>query len=178
MTTIHGRNIRRGEIYYIYKGTNTGCEIEAGRPALVVSNDTFNETSNVIEVVYLTTRDKKDFDTHVVINATGVESTILCEQISTVAVERFGSYKTTLTPEEMKAVESALLYSLGISQSCLPKDNSIDEQGDNEENTADNTTDLHDNPEYVKLNQQLYATTIEKDFYKKLYDELLNKVIK
>jgi hypothetical protein len=131
----------------------------------------------VIEVVYLTTRDKKDLDTHVVINATGVESTILCEQISTVAVERFGSYKTTLTPEEMKAVESALLYSLGISQSCLPKDDSIEEQEANEKDTADDITDVYTNPEYVKLNQQLYATTLEKEFYKKMYDELLSKVM-
>lgn len=177
MKTIHGRNIRRGEIYYIYKGVNTGCEIVAGRPALVVSNDKFNETSNVIEVVFLTTKEKRDYDTHVISTATGIESTILCEQISTVAVERFGGYRATLTPEEMKAVDSALLYSLGISQSYQSKDDPIKEQEVDKDDTVSEITDVYTNPEYVKLNQQLYATTLEKEFYKKMYDELLSKVM-
>jgi hypothetical protein len=77
----------------------------------------------------------------------------------------------------MKAVESALLYSLGISQSHLPKDDPIKEQEVDEDDTVSEMTDVYTNPEYVKLNQQLYATTLEKEFYKKMYDELLSKVL-
>lgn len=106
--------IKRGEIFYIKRGYYTGSEQEAGRPGVVVSNDKNNESSGTVEVVYLTTAPKKDLPTHVTIHSTGRDSTALCEQISTVSVERLGDYICDATEAEMMNIEIAMLISLDM----------------------------------------------------------------
>lgn len=135
-------DIRRGEIYFIKRGENYGCEIESGRPAIIVSNDRLNTYSQVAEVVYLTTQPKKDLPTHVQINSTGITSTALCEQISTVSVDRIGDYKATCTHAEMQAIDLALQESLGIKPITIEKPDA------------------------------------EGELYKKLYEDLLDKLMK
>lgn len=107
--------IKRGDIYYIESGYATvGSEQRPGRPAVVVSNDKNNEYSSTLEVIYLTTQPKHDLPTHVTIRSTNRESTALCEQITSVAVERFGDYCGHVTEHEMNRIETALLISLGL----------------------------------------------------------------
>lgn len=49
--------MKRGEIYYIESTyRETGSEQRGGRPAVIVSNDKNNENSEVVEVVYMTTK--------------------------------------------------------------------------------------------------------------------------
>ena len=72
--------LRRGDIFYVEKSYATGSEQYAGRPAIIVSNDKCNETSDVIEVVYLTTQPKNDLPTHVTVHSTGKASTAICQQ--------------------------------------------------------------------------------------------------
>lgn len=67
-----------------------------------------------VEVVYLTTQPKKDLPTHVLIRSSERESTALCEQITTVSVDRLLGYKGHLTPAEMTNVEVAMLISLEL----------------------------------------------------------------
>ena len=106
---------RRGEIYYIESNNAVGSEQQAGRPAIIVSNQALNNTSQVLEVVYLTTQPKKDQPTHVTIYATGRESTALCEQITSVAVNRFGDYCGCCSDNEMRRIDEALAVSLNIA---------------------------------------------------------------
>ena len=71
-------------------------------------------------MVYLTTQPKHDLPTHVTIRSTNRVSTAICEQITTVAIERIGSYCGQATDEEMAAIDRAMLISLGIqgSEAC------------------------------------------------------------
>ena len=108
------RKISRGDIYYEQKYPTYGSEQQAGRPAIVVSNDHCNENSEVIEVVYLTTQEKPIMPTHVEIDCGGRRSTVLCEQISSVSVNRLGDYKCRASAEEMRKVDRALSVSLDI----------------------------------------------------------------
>lgn len=108
--------IRRGDIFYIHKFPVVGSEIEAdGRPAIIVSNDMNNQYSQVVEVVFLTTQAKKPMPTHVSIYSAPRPSTALCEQVSTVSVERIGNYAGHLTEKEMTQVDTALLISLDLA---------------------------------------------------------------
>ena len=87
ITTLPKDDVKRGEIYYISRGGyNTGSEQQADRPGVIVSNDKNNKNSQTLEVVYLTTRPKNELPTHCTIRSTGRVSTVLCEQIHTVAV--------------------------------------------------------------------------------------------
>lgn len=52
--------IRRGDIFYIKKRNDTvGHEQWSGRPGIVVSNDMLNRAEKTVEIVYLTTKPKK-----------------------------------------------------------------------------------------------------------------------
>lgn len=104
----------RGQIYYVYPAETVGSEQEGGRPAIIVSNDVGNEFSKVVEVVYLTTREKKPLPTHVRISSTSRQSIALCEQIETIDKGRIGKYINEVSEGELKNLEKAMLVSLGI----------------------------------------------------------------
>lgn len=106
--------VYRGDIYYVKKHGATGSEHDSGRPAVIVSNDTGNKHSTVVEVVYLTTQEKKPLPTHCTINAR-VPSTALCEQISNVSKERLVEFVRTCTDEEMARIDECLMISLGLN---------------------------------------------------------------
>lgn len=105
----------RGEIYYIFPKDAVGSEQMGSRPGIIVSNDMGNEHSKIVEVVYLTTRDKKPLPTHVEINSARHQSIALCEQIETVSKERIGNYINSVTQNELNEIERALLVSLDIN---------------------------------------------------------------
>lgn len=106
--------IYRGDIYYIEKAGYTGSEQEAGRPAIIVSNDQCNQYSPTVEVVYLTTQPKADLPTHVTIRSTRKESTALCEQIDSISTSRIGDFIGTATDDEMIRINTALMISLDL----------------------------------------------------------------
>lgn len=114
--------MKRGEIYYIENGNAFGAEIRKARPGVIVSNDLLNNSSEVVEVVFLTTQQKKPLPTHVCISATGRESTVLCEQVNAVAVHRIGNYCGKCSPDEMAAIDHALLASLDLAKAQARRD--------------------------------------------------------
>jgi len=113
--------IRRGDIYFVKPHFSTGSEQRGGRPAVVVSCNKNNEYSATVEVVYLTTRKKNDLPTHVTIRSAERISTALCEQITTVALERIGYYVGHVTNVELKNLDIAMMISLGMQISITKK---------------------------------------------------------
>ena len=107
-------SITRGDIYYVNAIDSVGSEQRGGRPAIVVSNDKCNQHSPVVEVVYLTTSPKTPLPTHVTVRRAPRVSTALCEQVHSVDTQRFGSYCGCCTQQELSAVDTALLISLGL----------------------------------------------------------------
>lgn len=144
-------DIKRGDIFYIAnsKYYATDPENEAGRPAIVVSNDILNKSSSVVEVVYLTTRDKKPMPTHVGIICK-IPSTALCETIYTVTKDRIGDFIKSCSAEEMAAIDKAMAVSLGLSVST-------EREVDNTENSTS-------------------TVYVERNLYKTLYEQLLDRV--
>ena len=107
-------SIRRGDIFYVFRGDSSGSEQRAGRPAIIVSNALCNANSRVVEVVFLTCQEKTGLPTHVLINSTGRASTALCEQITSVDIKRLGNYVGHATESEMAELDKALAISLGL----------------------------------------------------------------
>lgn len=146
------KEVKRGDIFYIanskYYATNP--ENEAGRPGIVVSCDELNEHSPSVEVVYLTTKDKKPMPTHVPILCK-INSTALCETIYTVSKDRLGDYVRTCSDEEMAAIDKGMLRSLGIG--------SVIEREVEEADTQDSS-----------------ALAVERNLYKTLYEQLLDRL--
>lgn len=137
--------IIRGGIYYV---TTDGADPRPTRPAIVVSNSIANRYGQSVEVVFLSSQDKKPLPTHAPVMCK-VQSTALCEDITTVSKDRVGDYICTCTKEEMTAVEAALLASLGIDGTKVPND-------------APQPDAYH---------------RAERDIYRQLYHDLLNRII-
>ena len=144
--------LHRGDIYYISKTVSYGAEMIAGRPGIIVSNDINNANSTVVEVVYLTTKYKTAQPTHVLIDSAGARGTALCEQIQTVSIDKIGDYVGHCTPEEMRDLDKALAASIGITKVEIP----TKEAENHNTNKAE----------------------IERDLYKKLYEQLLETILK
>lgn len=107
---------KRGDIFYI---SNSKCYATdpsntEGRPAIVVSSDKLNEHADVVEVVYLTTKEKRLMPTHAEVLCK-IPSTALCETIYTVNKDRLGDFVRTCTDKEMEGVNAGILCSLGIA---------------------------------------------------------------
>lgn len=153
---IENMEVKRGDIFFIenrkFIDEYSVIRNDASRPAIIVSNDTGNHFSNIVEVVYLTTQDKKPLPTHCDVMCR-VPSTALCEQIHTVGKDRIGDFIRTCTDREMKAVDECLMVSLGLS--------------DSEVQTP--TT-----PVAIESTVELKT---ERDLYKRLYEQMLEKVM-
>lgn len=146
--------VYRGDIWFIKKMYETvGSEQSGSRPALIVSNDTGNEHSPCVSIVWLTTKDKNPLPTHAEVMCK-VQSTALCEQINTISKDRLESFVRSCTKEEMEEIDKALMVSLGIQP--IP------------EKEAVGSTDL-------LMEIERYKTKME--VYKIMYDELLKKII-
>lgn len=162
--------MKRGEIYYVNKcGTETGSDQFAGRPAIIVSNEKCNIHSEVVEVVYLTTKPKNDLPTHVEIRSAAKPSVALCEQISSVSVLRLGERIGTCTVGEMLMVDTALAISVGLDlreprYKSIVDDNPLIFEKFIEQDKKDEAA-----AEIIRLQA-------ERDTYKALCDRLIEKL--
>lgn len=197
-----GTDIKRGEIFYISRGGAVhGSEQQADRPAVVVSNDRNNENSNTIEVVYLTTQPKTDLPTHCVIRSTGRISTVLCEQVHSVAVERVGNYIGQCTDKEMENIDIALMISLSLDagiKTSKQYNETIKKQQEEIKSLKEEIevmiSDHEKKIEEIEQNAAVYVEEktrvaaespseniiriqTERDTYKALYESLLAKVM-
>lgn len=154
----------RGSIWYVESGYSTGSEQRPGRPAIIVSNDVNNKHSSTVEMVYLTTAPKHDLPTHVTIRSTSRVSTAICEQITTVATERIGSYCGTVTDAEMSSIETAMLISLGLAPAA----------------GADSMPEARseETPPIPDLDTRLAEAEARCKILQELYDSLLTRLIK
>lgn len=154
-------DILRGDIFYIQKfdryQDNEVIRNE-GRPAVIVSNNVSNEYSGLVEVVYLTSQEKKPIPSHVPVLCK-VPSTALCEQIDTVSKDRLGNYVRKCTDEEMDAIDQALMYSLGIEQPEV----TLNEK----EFINDHTVEV--------LKEEIVRLQAERDTYMKCFQAVLQK---
>lgn len=146
------KEVRRGDIFYIAnsKCYATNPSVEAGRPGIIVSCDELNEHSPSVEVVYLTTKDKKPMATHVPILCK-INSTALCETIYTVSKDRLGDYVRTCSDKEMAEIDKGMLHSLGIATTYIEREV---EEADTQDSSA---------------------LAVERNLYKNLYEQLLDK---
>lgn len=171
-------DIRRGDIFYISGGktyAGYGKQSECGRPAIIVSNDLMNKTADYVEVVYLTTQEKKDLPTHCEIICKQ-KSTAMCETIYTVNKDRIGDYVKSLTSAEIAALNECLMNSIGLSYMV-----------DFAEPIDRDYADLQDEIDTLRSqNSKLKAdlekhsdssVVVERDLYKRLYEQLLDKAV-
>lgn len=98
---------------------SVGREIWSNKLAVVISNDRMNGSAGVVQIVYLTTStNKRPSRLHVRIDLPADEDVpfaiALCEQVHTVDKTRLTTFCGTVDAEQMKNLEEAVSWSLGI----------------------------------------------------------------
>lgn len=159
----------RGEVYYVLPdGNEVGSEQHSGRPAIIVSNNQNNKNAATVEIVYLTTREKRAMLTHVYISTAQLPSTAICEQIFTVDKTRLGSYSGKLTEREMKDVELAMMVSLGLDN-YLSKPKPVEAPG-----VAAAPVPVAA-PSVSDIKEDLEKLRVQRDTYKDLLMEVIGR---
>lgn len=138
---------KRGDMFYVINNGYNGTDNKQGRPAIIVSNDVGNKHSSMVEVVYLTSQEKKPLPTHVSLICR-MPSVALCENIQTISKDRLGEFIRCLSDEEMRRIDQALICSLGLA---LPAKPSVPQKDRSE-------------------------IEVERDLYKELYQQILHEV--
>ena len=114
------RNVKRGQVYRCNFGYGIGSEMQKERPAVVVQNDVGNnrsgntivlpithDSSNLPCVTNITTQLKNDGS--VLLDGQANASNIIC-----VSKARLGDYITSLSAQDMKAIDAAIAKSTGL----------------------------------------------------------------
>lgn len=160
----------RGEVYYVLpNGSEVGSETHSGRPTIIVSNNQNNKNSPTVEIVYLTTREKKSLPTHVFISTAHLPSTAICEQIFTVDKTRLGVYSGKLTEREMKDVELAMMVSLGLDN-YLSKPKPVEAPA-----VAAAVPTPVAVPSVSDIEEELEKLRVQRDTYKELLMEVISR---
>ncbi|MFD2471649.1 type II toxin-antitoxin system PemK/MazF family toxin [Amycolatopsis silviterrae] len=115
--------MRRGEIRFVQLDPVRGAESSKTRPAVIVSNDMANMTTErlgrgVVTVVPVTSNVERVYPFQVLLPAaeTGLsrDSKAQAEQVRSVAVERVGGKCGSLTGEQIRGLDQALRLHLGL----------------------------------------------------------------
>ena len=175
------RVFRRGEIY-MTKETNPD-DTKPSRPVVIISNDHINEHASRVEVVFLTSQEKKALPTNVPVMCK-VPSIAICSGVATISKTNLTSYVRSCTDEEVNAINAALLDSLGLKDSM--GENAVQNDAwigaaktENEllktviEEQKKQIAELKDLAEWQNETEE----QIEKKVYKRLIEELLERVI-
>ena len=180
---------KRGQIYFIESDPHqppVGDEIWSDRLALIVSNDTGNFTSGIIEIVYLTTSfRKRPSPLHIKVTSNNKTVLALCEQIHTVDKSRIRNYVGSITNNEQKEIDAALLLNLNLFKTSHPI--GIFKKWENYINkyhlsVVDEQKELRkklNNSKEEKLLEQINILIKERDCFKALYESkeaILNEI--
>ena len=116
---------KKGDVFYIL---NTGytSDPKPGRPAVIVSNEHLSQTSDWVNVVYMTTKQKRAMPEHVTLlqnDPKAPQSIVMCERINCISKNRIGQFMRHLSDDEIQRIDTALAISLGIGRNTAVKAN-------------------------------------------------------
>lgn len=114
------RDIRQGDVWFVEAapvpgGGSIGNEMWSGRPGVVVSNDTINKRSGVVQIVYLTSSKRRHTNvTHVPVCANNQQSIAVCNQVTNIDTSRLTNYIGHITEHELQEIQNGIAFTLGL----------------------------------------------------------------
>ena len=114
------RDIHQGDVWFVEAahvpgGGSIGNEMWSGRPGVVVSNDTINKRSGVVQIVYLTSSKRRHTNvTHVPVCANNQQSIAVCNQVTNIDTSRLTNYIGHITGNELQEIQNGIAFTLGL----------------------------------------------------------------
>ena len=167
---------KRGQIYWIRPNPyrDYGEHVQrAGRPAIIVSNNTLNRGNWSYEVVFLTTSPKKEMPTNCTIRSAEKVSTALCDQVQTCSSEQLAEYVGECTPQEMEAVDRCIMISLALDLAV----GKVDTEAAEEDEKSDSAAVKRLQEENEQLKAKLMVATAHLKLMQNAYNELLENTL-
>jgi mRNA interferase MazF len=107
--------MNRGEVWWVNFDPSVGGEIQKARPAVIVSNDSSNQSLNRLQVVPVTSNVSKVFPWEALIELNSQPRKGVADQLTTASKIRFGRRMGQLSFEDMQRVEAAIRVQLDLS---------------------------------------------------------------
>lgn len=114
------QDIRQGDVWFVEAapvpgGGSIGNEMWSGRPGVVVSNNTINKRSGVVQIVYLTSSKRRHTNvTHVPVCANNQQSIAVCNQVTNIDTSRLTNYIGHITGNELQEIQNGIAFTLGL----------------------------------------------------------------
>ena len=105
---------RRGDVFGAKLDLARGTEIRKTRPAVIVSNYSFNRHGARVIVLPITGNVESLYPGEAMIEVQGSPERVLGDQMRSLDKSCLGSRIGTLSPAELSAVEEAILITLGF----------------------------------------------------------------
>jgi mRNA interferase MazF len=107
--------MRRGDVWWVALDPTIGGKIGKTRPAVILSNDRWNISSNRVQIVPITSQTRRVYASEAVVSIDGKLSKAVADQIRTTDKSRLLGQMGRLTDIEMQAIERAVRIQLGLS---------------------------------------------------------------
>lgn len=106
--------MKRGEVWWVDFDPAMGGEIKKVRPAVIMSNDAFNETMNRLQVVPLTSSVTRCYPCEAYVNVAGKQGKAMADQLVTVSKLRLKTKLGKVSITDLQSVENAIKIQLGM----------------------------------------------------------------
>lgn len=179
MSDTNVKEIRRGDIFYVHPNpskSGNGC------PAIIISGDYVNVHSDSVCVVYINQVAPESLPAITVRVCNGrIRGVASCSNMRTVSKACLGDYATSLPSSQIESLDEALLSALfdgTVSEEDIKteSDSSVSPHGISDEDISRYwEEDSRHTQALLELNLQ--TTSTELALYKRLYNELLEKVM-
>lgn len=169
----------RGEVYWVRMDNGFGGEQGVGRPGVVLTENSVNAKCSTVTIAFMSTKHHASNPFYLPVEATGITSYVVLNQIMTYDKTRIGKYMGMLNSAEQKAVDDALedLFDLGYVDDAALKEKESEIVGLNLLISEAKAEVAGVRAEVEKRDNEIAALKMEIEMWQKCYGRCMDMLV-